>query len=55
MRLHSGEIAGEKNAVAVGNLAADPGFADGDVAVAGDELEKLVLALDLEFVEPRQQ
>jgi hypothetical protein len=30
------EVAGEGDAVAVGDFAADAGFADGDGAVAGD-------------------
>ena len=49
------EVAGERDAVAVGDFPADAGFADGDGAVAGDLAEELVAALDLELVEAGQQ
>ena len=49
------EVAGERDAVAVGDLAADSRFADGDGAVAGDLIEEFIAALDLELMQARQQ
>ena len=49
------EVAGERDAIAVGYFAADSGLPNGDGAVAGHEVEKFVAAHDLKIIEARQQ
>ena len=49
------QVAGQHDAVAVGDLAADAGFAHGHGAVAGDLAHEFIAALDLEFIEAVEQ
>ena len=45
------DVPGEGDPITVGNFPADTWFADGDGAVTGHQLEELVAADDLEFMQ----
>ena len=48
-------VTGEFDTMSIFDGPADPGFAHGDLAIAGDQCLVVVLPVDLEFVEPCQQ